>query len=86
MHHFIDNSAARAGIIKGSSNKPDSARVIDALHVELVALSCQPWFGFVYSEDNLADDPSRGEWRTLTRLDAQRRECRLPLLAGWASG
>ena len=59
MHHFIDNKGARAGIVKGSSGKPDSARIIDALHVELVALACQPWFGFVYSEDNLSDDPWR---------------------------
>ena len=85
VHHFIDNKGARAGIVKGSSGKPDSARIIDALHVELVALACQPWFGFVYSEDNLSDDPSRGEWGLLRRLGAEPRDIVLPRLAGWAS-
>ena len=85
VHHFIDNEGARAGIVKGSSNKPDSARIIDALHVELVALSCQPWFSFVYSEDNLADDPSRGVWDRLRMLRALVRDVVLPPLAGWAS-
>ena len=85
VHHFIDNEGARAGIVKGSSNKPDSARIIDALHVELVALSCQPWFSFVYSEDNLADDPSRGVWDRLCMLRALVRDVVLPPLAGWAS-
>jgi hypothetical protein len=64
-HHFIDNRPARAGLIKGSSGKPDSARIINVMHVELMALQCQTWFGFVYSEDNLSDGPSRGDYALL---------------------
>ena len=59
VHHFIDNKAARTGLIKGSSGKADSARIINTMHVELLALRAQSWFGFVYSEDKLSDLPSR---------------------------
>ena len=84
VHHFIDNRAARAGLIKGSSGKADSARIITAMHVELLALRCQSWFGFVYSEDNLSDLPSRGDFRLLERLGAAWRACVLPRVDGWA--
>jgi hypothetical protein len=84
VHHFIDNRAARAGLIKGSSGKADSARIITAMHVELLALRCQSWFGFVYSEDNLSDLPSRGDFRLLERLGAAWRACVPPRVDGWA--
>ena len=84
VHHFIDNRAARYGLIKGASGKADCARVITAVHVELLALRCQSWFGFVYSEDNLADLPSRGEFRLLERLGAAWRACQLPRVDAWA--
>jgi hypothetical protein len=83
-HHFIDNRPARAGLIKGSSGKPDSARIINAMHVELMALQCQTWFGFVYSEDNLSDGPSRGDYALLQRLGAIWRPCKLPRIDCWA--
>ena len=83
-HHFIDNRPARAGLIKGSSGKPDSARIINKMHVELMALQCQTWFGFVYSEDNLSDGPSRGDFGLLQRLGAIWRPCKLPRIDCWA--
>lgn len=83
VHHFIDNRAARSGLIKGSSGKADSARIINAMHVELLALRCQSWFGFVYSEDNLSDLPSRGDFRLLERLGAAWRTCVLPRIDVW---
>ena len=84
VHHFIDNRAARSGLIKGSSGKADSARIINAMHVELLALRVQTWFGFVYSEDNLSDLPSRGEFRLLEALGAAWRSCKLPRVDVWA--
>jgi len=85
VHHFIDNESALAGLVKGSSGKPDSARVLLDAHVQIAALQCRPWFGFVYSEDNLSDPPSRGDFGLLLRLGARWRDCPFPLLAG-ASG
>ena len=53
--------------------------------MQLVHLQCQPWFGFVYLEDNLSDPPSRGDFVLMRQLRAERRECVLPPLSGWAS-
>ena len=86
VHHLIvDNQPARSGLIKGASGKADCARIITAVHVELLALRCQiSWFGFVYSEDNLADLPSRGDFCLLESLGAAWRACQLPRVDAWA--
>ena len=84
VHHFIDNRAARSGLIKGSSGKADSARIINAMHVELLALRAQTWFNFVYSEDNLSDPPLRGDFRLLEAMCAVWRTCILPRVDVWA--
>ena len=73
VHHFVDNTAALAGSKSGYSGKPDCARLIDALVVRILRLACRPWFGFVYSEDNLSDLPSREEFGLLQKLNSTRR-------------
>lgn len=78
VHHFVDNQAARSSVIRGYSPKTDCAAIIHELHIKLVQLMCNPWIGFVYSEDNLSDDPSRGRFDRLAALGAQYREPRLP--------
>ena len=83
VHHFIDNFAAYSGLVRGSSNKPHSARVINNLHASALELGCIPWFGFVYSEDNIADLPSRGDFRLMWQLGALYRPCVLPELCCW---
>ena len=75
MHHFVDNTAALAGSIKGYSSKPDCARLIEALVVRVLSLGCRPWFGFVYSEDNLSDLPSRELFGLLNREEVLTLEC-----------
>ena len=81
VHHFVDNTAALAGSVKAYSSRPDCARVIDALVARILKLSCRPWFGFVYSEDNLSDLPSRGVYDVLIALGATRRVLVRPSLA-----
>ena len=81
VHHFVDNTAALAGSIRAYSNRPDCARVIDALVARILKLSCRPWFGFVYSEDNLSDLPSRGVFDVLIALGSTRRVLVRPSLA-----
>ena len=83
VHHFIDNKAALANSISGYSGKPDSALVLHELHVALLDIGCHPWFGFVYSEDNLSDLPSRNEFRLLQQMGGIRRDCILPRLRSW---
>ena len=81
VHHFVDNKAALAGSISGYSGKPDSARVLHALAVSTMRLRCYPWYGFVYSEDNISDGPSRGDFSLLDSLGARRCELVMPRLA-----
>ena len=63
--HWIDNTAALAGVAKGYSSKPDSARIIHAFHALGVTLKAQVHFEYVASEANVADLPSRGEFEYL---------------------
>ncbi|KAL1495392.1 hypothetical protein AB1Y20_016761 [Prymnesium parvum] len=71
VHHFVDNKGALGGLIKGYSDKPDSARIINMVHVQVARFSCHPWFGFVYSEDNVADGPSRGDFSEVEKMGAE---------------
>ena len=86
IHHFVDNTAALAGFIKAYSSRPDCARVIDALVARILQLSCRPWFGFVYSEDNMSDLPSRGSFGLLASLGSERRVLVRPSLATLCRG
>ena len=85
VHHFVDNTAALAGSISGFSSKTDSAGLLHVLAVEIMGLGCYPWFGFVYSEDNISDGPSRGDFAALRALGAVRRKLVRPRLATFAS-
>ena len=81
VHHFVDNTAAFVGSIKAFSSKLDCARVIDALVSRILQLSRRPWFGSVYSGDNLSDLPSRGSLELLVSLGSTRRVLVRPSLA-----
>ena len=82
VHHFVDNEAAKAGLIKGTSSSPHTAWVLLDYHIAIVELQCDPWVGFVYSEDNLSDPPSRGDFRLMESLGAKFRPMRFPALRG----
>ena len=81
VHHYVDNRSAIAGLISGYSGRADSGAVIHAFQACMLELQCRPWFSFVYSEDNLADLPSRFEYALLRRMGAERRQCVLPTLS-----
>ena len=80
VHHFIDNKAAEAGLVKGTSPRPASARILLEYHVQIFRLQCQPWVSFVYSEDNISDLPSRGDFALLESVGAVRRRLVFPTL------
>ena len=42
IHHFGDNMAAISGVVKGGSSLPDSARLIHAIHLQVLRLRCYP--------------------------------------------
>ena len=52
-----------------------------ALVARVLRLGCRPWFGFVYSEDNLSDLPSRELFGLLKWLGSTRRVLVRPSLA-----
>jgi hypothetical protein len=86
VHHFIDdNKAAISGLVGGYSPAADSCAIVHAFYVLAAQMRPRTWFSFVYSEDNIADLPSRGEFGMLRDLGAEWRDCVLPSLASLVS-
>ena len=84
--HWIDNTAALAGIAKGYSSKPDSARIIHSFHALGLSVQADVHFEYVASEANVADLPSRGEFEFLTtNLGSTLVPLRIPPLSNWLS-
>ena len=84
--HWIDNTAALAGIAKGYSSKPDSARIIHSFHALGISLQADVHFEYVASEANIADLPSRGDFDFLTStLGSVLVPLRIPPLSAWLS-
>ena len=83
--HWVDNTSAVAGLIKGYSSKSDTGRVLNALQFMLASLSCVPWFAYVPSEQNVADAPSRGEFGDLRKRGSIEVTMRLPEFSSWLS-
>ena len=65
---FIDNDAARFGLIKGYSPSRASQAVIGAFWRLAAGLQIAPWFERVATDGNPADAPSRLDFRTLRAL------------------
>ena len=81
--HWIDNTSALAGLIRGYAGSIDSARIVHAFHALNVGLRTDVWFEYVASKANIADLPSRMEFDLLRRLRAQERQCVLPSTEDW---
>ena len=81
--HFIDNTAAVAGIAKGYSTKPDSARIIHAYHALNVRMKAQVHFEWVKSEANIADLPTRGKFELLREYASTEIPLMVPPISDW---
>ena len=57
--HWVDNTSAVAALTKGYSGRPDSARLVHALHAWCAVTRTSIWFEYVPSAANAADEPSR---------------------------
>eukprot|EP00966_Prymnesium_polylepis_P043575 1010494-Prymnesium_polylepis.1 len=53
--HFVDNTSALAGMVEGSSPKPDSHALISTLHVRQILGLFNVWFSYVATKANVAD-------------------------------
>ena len=62
---FIDNDAARYGLIKGHSPSAASAWLISEFWTVEASLGCCTWFDRVPSKSNIADGPSRLDFARL---------------------
>jgi len=87
--HYIDNEAARCGLIKGYSPGRDNAFLNHLFWVEEGRPLCFTWFDRVPSPSNIADPPSRGESPPPLVCGLETRVCRevpVPpgLQEGWA--
>ncbi len=65
---YIDNDAARYGLIKGSSPTRDSAWLIDEYWRLETEQDSYTWIERVPSASNCADGPSRGAWAELWHM------------------
>ena len=65
---FLDQDAARLGLIKVFSPSEASAAIIDVAMHRLASSCTYPWFTRVASASNPADFPSRLMWDTLKEL------------------
>ena len=83
--HFIDNTAAVAGIAKGFSAKPDSARIIHAYHALNVQIGARVHFEWVKSEANIANLPSRGHFGLLNEFGSRQVPIVIPPISDWLS-
>lgn len=69
--HFVDNTSAIAGLVKGYSGKLDSAMIVMSASTISIQLHCVNWYAYVNTKANIADFPSRFEMLEL--LNALRR-------------
>ena len=80
---FLDQHAARLGLIKAFSPSEASAGIIDVAMHRLASSCTYPWFTRVASASNPADVPSRLMWDALKDLFPDIVKCCLPSGA-WA--
>ena len=58
--HFIDNTAAQASLIRGSSSVESGDVIVGLTGLYVVQLKARPWFDRVASDSNPVDGLSRG--------------------------
>ena len=61
--HFIDNEAAQAALVGGSSSTEEGDLIMGCTWSHIVRLGVRPWFDRVSSHANPVDGLSRGRWR-----------------------
>ncbi|KAJ1629932.1 hypothetical protein T492DRAFT_1144838 [Pavlovales sp. CCMP2436] len=83
--HFLDNTSSVAGLLKGYSSIPDSARIVHAFWAIAAALGLDVWFQYVPSEANIADAPSRADCSHLHAIGSVSCEFVLPPIDAWRS-
>ena len=81
--HFVDNDAARAGLIKGYSPSLASCKLIAEAALEDVRIQAASWYARVPTQSNVADHPSRFERSLLLALFPGAVEVKATLPGWW---
>ena len=63
---FVDNEGAKGSMVNGTSTSRASAQIVDACWTQLSTYGCLGWFDRVPTRSNLADGPSRREFRPVS--------------------
>jgi hypothetical protein len=74
---FVDNRSALGALQKGYSSSYPLAEIVADFWQTSENLKVATWWEYVHSEDNCADDPSRGVWTLLEKWNAKRIEVEL---------
>ena len=90
VNHFIDNTVALSALVHGYSGKPDLAKGVNEFYLQMLSLRASVYLDWVPSKANIADLPSRGEFRALRAelrgiagADAPPDHLISPSLASW---
>ena len=75
---FGDNDSATACLVNGGSPVDDSRDIVVATRRLLAGIAAAPWFCAVPSPSNIADAPSRGDWKLLEDEGAVRAITKVP--------
>ena len=67
---YVDNTAAQAALVKGSSGVDTGDQIIQGVGEFEASLVCRPWFSWVPTHSNPADPPSRGATEALRSTGA----------------
>ena len=78
VNHFIDNTVAQAAFVHGYARTTDLAKLSNCLHLTAAGLNTRPFFDYVPSLANIADEPSRGIYRSLEAMHGHRVQ--LPII------
>ena len=79
--HFIDNTQALYSLAGGSSRQVDCSRLVHVYQCLIAALQAQVWFEYCPSGANIADLPSRDDFRLLLELESVPFDVRWPDMA-----
>ena len=88
--HWIDNTVALSALVHGYSGKPELAKAVNVLYLQLAALRTNVYFDYVPSKANIADLPSRELFSELTlelsglsTFPGSTHTLRIPAVAEW---
>ena len=72
---FLDQDAARRGLIRGYSPSARSSDIIEDAAEMLASAETYPWFARVATGSNIADGPSRMDFSLMESIPGSRRRC-----------